>query len=409
MALVNGLPLKLFPGNPWSSQTPQQAQELITTWNLDEVDALNTDPGPDLAWSGIGTKVNVGTGIVKVFHNMPQRMDYTPFDGKRRYNTVDAVVNQVKIQGHDLNFTYPMIWDQMGNGYKLMSESNGGLVEFMGINGMAPRFVQSGQHLKAQAVASLFYSGLYSTALSLTTPAAVTYPQPNNPNGIALFTDGLGAEGTAGAKHYANPTMANSGRFANVFPAFGAFETMFGASLVKMTIKPHATLSNITSGARVTDVFGGTGMRDKFFRMMVSDLIMQTTTATGAKDAASAVVAGASISNPYSYAKSMGITEENFIGTAFGPRRFWILPQLDSHPYLVANPTADFWINVGAAPGRPAWAQLGCNSKDFVPTFHFYGAGDPRAQSERLCRFETDLDAGAGAGDPGCVDMFMSA
>lgn len=408
MPLQNGLPLKAFPGNPWSSQTPAQAQELITTWNLDEADALNIDPGKDIAWAKVGTLTSVGTGIVKIFHNMPQRMDYQPFTGTRTYNTVDVVAQTVRPQGFDLNFAYPMVWDQMGNGYKLMSNSTNGLVEFMGINGMAPKYIQSGQHLMAQLVASLFYSGLYSTALSLTTPAAVTYAQPNNPNGIALFTDGLGAEGTPGAKHYANPTMANSARFANVFPAFGAFESTFGASLVKMTQIPHATLSNVTSGATVTDVFGGTGMRDKFFRMMVSDLVMQTTTATGAKDQASAVVAGAAITNPYGYAKTMGITEENFVGTAFGPRRFWILPQLDNHPYLVANPTADFWINVSAAPKRPAWAHLACNSKDFVPTYRFYGAGDPLAQSQKLCRFETDLDGGVAAGDPGSVQMFMS-
>lgn len=401
MPLLNGLPLKLFPGNPWSATAPQQAQELITTWNLDEIDALQTDPGADLAWSKIGTKTNVGTGIVKVFHNMPQRMDYVPFTGARTYNTVDVVANVVKVQGNSLNFTYPMIWDQMGNGYKLMSPSDGGLVAFMGINGMAPKFVQSGQHLRAQIAATLFYSGLYSTALGLTTPSAVTYAQPNNQNGIALFTDGLGAEGTPGAKHYANPTMANSARFANVFPAFGSFANNFGASLAKMAQIPHATLSNITNGARVTDVFGGTGMRDQFYRMMISDLVPVIGTGT-------ATAALAAVSNPYTLAKSLGLTEENFAGTAFGPRRFWILPQLDNHPYLVANPTADFWINVAAAPGRPAWAQLASNSADFVPTFHFYGAGDPRAQSERLCRFETDLDAGGAAGDPGSIQMFMS-
>jgi hypothetical protein len=142
--------------------------------------------------------------------------------------------------------------------------------------------------------------------------------------------------------------------------------------------------------------------------MMVSDLVMQTTTATGAKDQASAVVAGAAISNPYSYAKSMGITEENFLGTAFGPRRFWILPHLENHPYMIQNPTADFWINVSAQPGAAAWAKLACNSKEWVPTFRMYGPGDPQAQRDRMMRWEGDLDGGAEPGDPGRIDMFGS-
>ena len=44
MTLVNGLPINAFPGNPWSSAAPQQTLELITTYNLEEADALVQPP-----------------------------------------------------------------------------------------------------------------------------------------------------------------------------------------------------------------------------------------------------------------------------------------------------------------------------------------------------------------------------
>ena len=44
MPLVNGLPLDVFPGNPWSATAPQQALELITTWSLDELTEIKTSP-----------------------------------------------------------------------------------------------------------------------------------------------------------------------------------------------------------------------------------------------------------------------------------------------------------------------------------------------------------------------------
>lgn len=409
MPLVNGLPLDIFPGNPWSATAPQQALELITTWSLDELTALNSPPGPDLAWADIGTNTMVAMGIGKWGHSMPQTLDFQTFKpgGARTYHTLDVVASQVRVNPFDLSFGIPMVWDAIGNGYKLMSPSTDGtLMDFVGISGLASQYVLAGKAYKCMLLASLFYKGLYSTALGLTTPEALTFPQPNNPNGIALFTDGTGAEGSGGAQHYANPTNPKSGRFKNVWPAFGAFAANYGLSLTKMAIKPHATLSNVTSGARVTDTFGPPSMYQKFWEMMVQTLTLQTATVGGNG-------VGAATTNPYSQAVSMGLSQENFIGTTFGPRRFWIVPHLENHPYLLANPGKDFWINVSAGKDqstglpRATWGKLASNSKDFVPTFRFYGPGDPRAQSERLMRFEGDLDGGAAAGAPGEIDMFF--
>ena len=405
------LPIAAFPGQPWSAFAPQQALELVTTFNLEEFDALNTDPEEDLAWGDVGTHVSAGTGIIKVMNRMPQSLDFGKFKygGDRKYNSIDAVATRIGVNPFDLNFGFPMIWNEIGNGWQLMSEGEGSLMEFLGVNGLAADYVLAGRAWKCELLASLFYSGLYCTGsgLNITTPTALAYggaPQGLAANGVALFTDGTGAATSIGTQHYANPTQNGSGRFKNVWSAFGSFSANYGASLVKMTQKPHPTLSNVKSGARVTDTFGPPSMYEKFWNMMVQTLTLQSVTEGGN-------LAAAAATNPLSDAMTRGLSQDNFIGTTFGPRTFWIVPQLEDHPYMVANPGKDMWINVSRTkPGkkpRPSWAQLASNSKTFTPVFRSYGPGDPRAMSERRMRFEGDLDGGVAGGVPGEIDMFF--
>jgi hypothetical protein len=413
MPLVSGLPLP--PTYRWSSFAPQQALELVTTYNLDEKDALASAPGEDIAWADVGTLVGLsGGGILKFPLVLPQGLDLTPFEaGKRVYKTFDAAVKAVHAGPYDLNFGFPMIWDKAGNGYKLMSVQEGNLVDFLGIAGLGGFYVEAGRMKKAQMVADLFFTSMSTTAAWGVAPSKFTYPQPSNPNGIALFTDGNGAEGTAGARHYANPTQANSGRFVNLFTGYGSFAANYHRSLVQMTVTPHALYKDVTSGARVTDTIGPTWMRTKFWEMAVQDLVMRTETVSGNGVAAA-------VTNPYSALKTMGISEENFLGVAFGPRRFWIAPHLDNHPFALANPNthgtgqpAEFWINISAGKDpksgkpRPSWAKGASSSKEFVPTFRFYGPGDPKAESDKLMRFEGDLDAAFEPGVPSEIQAFF--
>jgi hypothetical protein len=426
MALRNALPLGA-PA-PWSATVPQQALELITTWDMDERDALAAPPDPDLAWAEVGTHVAVGSGIVKIPHAMPSSLDFERFKpgGTRNLKSFDAVVTKVQGSPFDLSFGIPMIWDSIGNGYRLMTASSEGgqstLIDFMGIGGVGAMYVVAGRAYKAQIVGNLLYTGMYCTGsnITMTTPTALAYGgdvQGAASGGIALFTDGTGAANSVGDQQYANPRVSSSARFKNVFSAFGEFSANYGSSLVKMTQTPHATLANKYSGARVTDTVGPSYMRDKFWRMMVQSLTMQTQVVSGTGVAAAA-------SNPYAMAQMLGLTEENFLGqtiqTAFGPRRFWIASEMDNHPYVVANPNTngtgipgDMWMNVsaGSTPGsgqkRPTWAKLICNNKDFVPLFRFYGPGDPRAEHELLMRFEGNLDAGATGGAPGEAQVFF--
>jgi hypothetical protein len=410
MPLVNALPIPV--GNPWSSAAPQQALELITVWNLDELTALAAPPNPDLAWADVGTNVALGRGIVKFAHSMPSTLNFERFKpgGTRKYNTLDVVAARVEVNPYELSFGIPMIWDYIGNGWMLQSKgANDTLIDFTGVSGLGAQYVIAGKAYKCQGVASLFYEGMYCTGsgLSLTTPTQFAHggaPQGLATGGIALFTDGTGAANSVGDQHYANPTVSSSGRFKNVWSAFGGFALNYGRSLTTMTVKPHATLPNKTSGARTRHTFGPTFMREKFWRMMVEDLTLTTATVSGNGVAAATT-------NPFSLAKTLGITEENFVGNAFGPRIFWILPELDNHPYCLANPGKDMWVNISdgtfAGQRRPSWAKLACINKEFVPVFRFYGPGDPRAMSELMMRFEGDLDAGFAGGAPGEIDVFF--
>ncbi len=416
---LNGLPLEAFPGNPWSSSAPQTTLELITSYNLIEQDMLTRPPTADIGWATVGTLTSVGTGIIKVPTVIPQRTYFTPFKpgGDRDYQNIDVVATEIRPGPYDLNFWVPMIWDEIGNGWNLKSAApDGSLLEFVGMGTLAKTYVTAGLHHRAQLVASLTYAGLYMTSIGLTAPTARCFPEPSNPNGIALFTDGTGAEGSGGAKHYANPTVAANGRAANVFPAFGAFAATYGASLARMAVVPHATLPNVTFGAHVTDTIGPTYMRSRFWEMAVSSLILQSVT-TGP-----GTLAAATTTNAYSDAISRlaqsGITQENFLGVAFGPRRFWVAPQLDNHPYYSYNSgqhmtdgpnggPSDMWINLCADPDQPTWAKLGCNNANFVPTYRMYGPGDPLAMSQKMMRWEGDLDAGVSAGAWQTCQMFF--
>lgn len=421
MPLRNGLPLPAAA--PWSSTVPGQLLQLVTQWDLSEKGALAAPPDPDLAWAGVGTFTAVGQGLVKIPHSMPTSLDFERFKpgATRTYQTFDAVVTTVASAPLVLNFGIPMIWDRIGNGYLLKNPTTDSLLtDFMGMTDTGEYYVVAGLAYKAQLVGNLFYAGMYCTGsgVTMTTPTALAYggdSQGTAASGVALFTDGTGGAGTIGDQHFANPRVSTSARFKNVFSAFGEFTANYGASLVKMTQIPHPTLANKFSGARVTDTIGPSYMRDKFWRIMISSLTMQTATVGGNGVAAATT-------NAYAMLAALGITEENFLGqtiqTAFGPRRFWIASELDNHPYVVANPNTngtgipgDFWVNVSAGmymgKRRPTWAKLICNSKEFVPVFHFYGPGDPRAQSELLMRFEGDLDAGAAGGAPGEVQVFF--
>lgn len=409
MSLQNAQPIAAFPGFNWSSVVSPQVQEIVTTLNAESLDALSEIPESAIAWADQGSLVSPGVGTVKVPVRLPSSLAFTEFKygGTRTYNTIDIAAPVIKVNPWELSFGWPLVWNQIGNGMKLMSAMpDGSVADFMGVSGLASMVVQAARAYKAQLVASLFYKGLTSAALGLTAQA-LTIPQPGNPNGLPLFTNG-----TDSAQHYAHPFNANSGRFKNAYPAYGAFAAQFAASLVVMTQKPHPSLPNMTMGTQVTDVFGPTWMRSRFFAMAVQNFTLATQTIGGTP-------VGGTQTGTYALDTLRKFNEDTFIGASgFAPQRFWIVPALDSHPYFTANNNAnmttgpgggpaDMWINVAAQKTGQSWAMLAAPSKEFTPLMHLYGDGDPLSQSQRRVRLETDLDAGVAAGLYHFVDMFF--
>lgn len=404
--------LPIVPGANWSSTVSNQVQEIITTYNAEELDALAAAPSDDIAWANQGTNVSMGLGIVKIPVRLPQSLGFQPFEygGQRVYQNIDIAAPIVKVQPWQLNFAWPIVWDELGNASLMSQGADGTLDAFMGSGGLATAMIMGAMAYKAQLVATMFYRGYTKAALGMTATIK-TIPQPGLPNGNDFFVDGTGAEGSGQARHYAHPFRATSGRFQNAYPAFGAFAANFGASMLRMRQKPHPTLPNMTMGLQVTDVIGPTYMLERFWAMAVQSLHLQTATVGGTGVAAATTA-------PYA-ADTLGKwNQTNFTGASgFAPVRYWIAPQLDNHPYYTANSganltsgpggqPADMWINV-SAQGRGSWCYLGCGSKDFVPYTRLYGPGDPRSQSERRVRLEGDLDAGVAGGLYHFVDMFF--
>jgi hypothetical protein len=413
MPLISGLPLA--SAAPWSNTIPDAINQLFTLWNLDESDALATDPVPDLAWAERGTIVRAGISKLTYLHALPQTGMMRDFDGKRVYVPIGAVARTVQPTAKDLSFGMPMVWLDGDNGWRLMTVTgDGAMVDVLGatgagLTGIPSIYVQSGRVQKAMHIANLFYTSMYVTSHGVTSPSKFTYAQPNNPNGIALFTDGTGAAGSGGDDHYANPAFSDGPRFTNAFPAYGAFSSNFGRSLSQMTMVPNALFPGVRANTTVTDVIGPTRMQEKFWNMMIQTISPQVfADVTG--------IAVASTTNPYSVAAALeaaGVTQDTFLGRAFGPRRYWIAPQLDDLPYCNDNPTKDMWVNLSVGASSQGqdltWAKGAANNVTCTPIFRFYGPGDPQAQSARMARYEGDLDIGFEPGAPNRIAVFFEA
>lgn len=409
MSLENALPLSAFPGFTWSSVVSDQVQEIITTINTEGLGALSAAPEKAVAWAGVGTRVSTGVGVVKVPVRLPDSTAFQPFTygGRREYQNIDVGAAVVRANPWALNFRWPMIWDMIGNNMQLMSQqADGSLVPFMGAAGIANDIVFGARFQKAQLVASLFYKSLTDAGIGLTAEA-FTLPQPGFPNGLPLFTNG-----TDSALHFANPFRATSGRFQTLYPAYGTFDAMYVASLVEMTQVPHPTLPNMFMGLEATDVLGPSWMRDRFYAKAVQQLALQV-------QSIGINAVGAATSNIMNVETLARYNANQFIGASnFAPQRFWICSALDSHPYFTANGganlttgpgggPADMWVTIAANKPGLCWAELVAPTKEFTPRMYLFGDGDPQSIEQRAVRLLGDLDAGAAAGLPHGVKMFL--
>jgi hypothetical protein len=139
-------------------------------------------------------------------------------------------------------------------------------------------------------------------------------------------------------------------------------------------------------------------MRIPFQEMALRTLSLQTTTTPANLAAATSSI----------YTNEQMIKAATMISAAgMNPIRYHIAPQLDAHPYIVANPTAQMWLAVSANRPGSAWAEYIAPDVSFTPRIAILGDGSESAIITRKVRIISDLDAGIAAGLPHFVAMYF--
>lgn len=383
------LPLPIFPGFSSYGLVSDQVKEIATVFNAEGVDALSTIPEKAVAWADVGTRVTPGMFQVKIPIRLTSLLGFEPFEGERKYHQVTVASVSCKVNPVSLGLEWPV---------QIMQSGIAQLAEFYGISGLAADIVSHARAYKADLAASLVIGGMTNAALSMTA-SALTLPQPGLASGLPLFSDGS----TSGSsKHYANPLNGQSPKFSNLTLNAGQITTssVFGQMLLDMSQVPHPSKQNMTLGLEVTDIIGGTNMLIPFWQAAVQNLSLQTTTSPGNLAAATT-----NIFNPK-------LIEERgpqaLIGASgISPWRFWIAPQLDAHPYVVANPTKQMWMSISRTRPSGCWGEMAGPSREFAPMMTLLGDGTEECKKTRKVRLFGDIDGGAAAGLPHFCHMYL--
>lgn len=411
MALLNALPLP--PGIDETTLAGSEVQEIVTTYNIERLQAVNQPVGKNVRCWGQGTTVSPQVGRVKVpirFLGTQQFSDFR-FGGQRDFSTINVGAIEIHTQPKQLNYRWVMVPDTM-RGLKLMQVSGepGSYTydDFYGATGLASAIVEGGHFHKALLVANVTYQ---SVTRALDSLAATMLCQID---GIPLFTNGVDTP-----KHRANPKnpALNAPSFETLFaPGVtnrvgfqgGAFDSVWlGKMILAMTQVPHPSLPNATLELELTDIIGPTWMKIPFWTAAVQNLTLQASMTPSGVAATSNVFSAKVV-------KEMGA--DAFIGTAgVAPYTMWTSSLLDNHPYALLHQTdgpgggpAHFCIGIANMhPGAQSWCEIAANDKEFTPRVKLYGPGDPQAESDRMVRMLGDLDAGAQPGLPHFVVLFL--
>jgi hypothetical protein len=385
---ATNIPLPL-PGLTAIGIVHPSVQALVTQFNAEGLNALNTFPPENVAWANIGTRVTPGMFTAQIPVALTALLSYAEFTGGERfYHDAAVAAVSVKAGPFDLNAQYDIRFVQAGIGE---------LVNYHGLNNLPANMINLARAHKANMLASLIMRGFTNSALGVTATAK-TLAQPNYPNGLPLFLDGV-AE--SAAQHFANPLDGSSATFKNFFTAVGKLDEgdVFDDMLVSMNNVPHPTIANMTLGLGVTDIIGPTSMLKAFKSCAVRSLSLQTTTFSGTDLAA----ATSNIRTNDALLKAA----QSITAAGINPIRYHIAPQLNQHPYVVANPTKQMWIAVSQTVPGAAWAEFLGPSKDFTPRITILGDGSEEAAKYRKVRIISDLDAGVAAGLPHFVQMYF--
>lgn len=375
--------MPLFPG--WSSKgiASPQVLELATVFNAEGLEALTKIPDKMVRWADICTRVTAGVdlGLAKIPVRMTSMLGFKPFTGERKYHPLTLAAVSVLVNKFDLNLEWPL------------ELSTGKLAQFYGISGVAADVVDQARALKADMVAQTIISGMTNAALGMTA-SAFTLPQPGLPSGLPLFSNA-----TTGL-HYANPMDGKSKRFANLYLGAGKItdQGVMGNVLTNMTQIPHPTKANMTMGNEVTDLVGGTNMLIPFWTLAMQTLSLQTVTAP-----ANLAAATTNVFTPEMMQKASAM-----IGVSgLTPWRFWIAPQLDSHPYIVANPGAQMWLALSTSRAGGAYIEMAAPTKEMTPYIKFLGDGSEEAIKTGAVHLISDMAAGAAPGLPHFAQLYL--
>lgn len=354
------LPLPLFPGLTVIGVVSPAILELATSFNLEAINAVQSPPEDDLAWADIA-------GVTPAEFRGKVPLDFTaldgfePFDGTRSYKQIDIVALQTDVNPWQRNLEWPL---RLVNGVAQIEQ-------IYNLADKARAMIQHARVMKARLAATVLMQG---------TPG-VNKAQVYAGNSIPGASKSLFNTG-----HLANPLDAKSRTFANYYPAAGDFTPeRMATTRTNMRKVPSPVMSAETMGLQVTDIIGPSHMEEAFRAVQLANLYLQAKTEGG-------TAIGAAVTNIY----TAGST----------PCKYWIAPQLDADPYVVANAGKHMWISVSRKlPGAHA-IEMVAPTKGFTPNLKLLGDGTELAIMTRKVHLIGDLDAGASAGLPHVVARY---
>jgi hypothetical protein len=386
------LPLAIFPGFTTIGTVSGQVREIAVSFNAEGINALSEIPEESILWADVGTRVTPAWFEAKIPVALTSLLGFAPFKGERSYHTAGTAAVSVKTSPWDEGIEWPAQFLESGNVQ---------LAGFYGLQDFPRNIVQHARALKADMLASLMLAGqTYVIGSTTYTASALTLDQPGYVGGLPLFSDGS----TSGAaKHYSNPLDKASKQFANLTVNAGKLDNpdVYSQMLVDMQQVPHPTKLNMNLGLGVTDIIGGTAMRPVFQRAAVQQLQLQAGTG-------SAVASVAAVSNIYTQ-EAMLRAAQQISAAGMTPIRYWIAPQLDSHPYIVAYPTRQMWFAVSKNRAGSSWAEFAAPTKEFTPKVTLLGDGSEEARKTRKVRLFADIDAGVAAGLPHFIHAYFES
>jgi hypothetical protein len=369
--------LNIFPGFTSVGVVSPDIAAAAVTFNSEAVNALQNIDRSLYAWADISTfevKMSIGEGVIPI--NLTALLGFKSFaGGERKYHQLSVSAAKVNVSSFDLN----MEWD-----IRLNESGNTVLKDAYALAGLPAMIINQAQAHKADMLAALLEAGLTNSALGMTA-RALTYRQPGYDAGLPLFSDG-----SATAAHFSNPLDSQSPTFVNQYYGAGQLTTptVLAKCLTDMMLVPHPTKQNMTLGAQVTDIFGPTFMVPHFQKVLLQTLSLE---------------GGAATSNVLTpemlrQGQSLGLA-------GLAPFRCHVVPQLNNHPYVLANPGKQFWFTVSKnLPGTFFAATATPNG--WNPRITLLGDGTEEAIKSKKIRMIGDLEAGVAAGMPHVIKCY---